>query len=55
MDRIRSSRIRFKGVDVDVRIDEYLKETRGGRSVSPHSVSLTPSPLPSSRRIEMCH
>ena len=33
MDRVRSSRIRFKGVDVDVRIDEYLKETRGGRSV----------------------
>lgn len=30
-DRVRSSRIRFKGADVDVRIDEYLKETRGGR------------------------
>ena len=32
-DRVRSSRIRFKGVDLDVRIDEYLKETRGGRLV----------------------
>jgi hypothetical protein len=44
MDRVRSSRIRFKGADVDVRIDEYLKETRGGRSVpvlfrsGPHSL-----------------
>ena len=59
MDRVRSSRIRFKGVDVDVRIDEYLKETRGGRLV-PRSVSLTPPPLlpsrlPVTRRIEMCH
>jgi hypothetical protein len=33
MRRVRGSRIRFKGVDVDVRIDEFLKETRGGRSV----------------------
>ena len=35
MDRVRSSRIRFKGTDVDVRIDEFLKETRGGRLASP--------------------
>lgn len=34
MDRVKSSRIRFKGGDVDVRIDEYLKETRGGKSVT---------------------
>ena len=42
-DRVRSSRIRFKGVDVDVRIDEYLKETRGGRLVAVPSLSLSPS------------
>lgn len=58
MDRVRSSRIRFKGVDVDVRIDEYLKETRGGRSVShsvlppPHCSRLTSIPTPPSRRTE---
>ena len=54
-DRVRSSRIRFKGVDLDVRIDEYLKETRGGRLVvvvssrSHRSSALAPdllSPLP---------
>jgi hypothetical protein len=40
MDRVRSSRIKFKNGDVDVRIDDYLKETRGGRSVP---VSIPPS------------
>ena len=47
MDRVRSSRIRFKGVDVDVRIDEYLKETRSGRSVPPFPVPRS-VPLPTS-------